>query len=72
MHKGVALLLEIDMSDAITPSDELAILAFDKLRDVGLLRDDRRVAIIAKLASGKMTQEDWSLELELAAAKVKA
>lgn len=60
------------MSEATTPSDELAILAFDKLRDVGLLRDDRRVGIVAKLASGKMTQEDWSLELELAAAKAKA
>ena len=60
------------MSEATTPSDKLAILVFDKLRNVGLLRDDRRAAIIAKLASGKMTQEDWSLELELAAAKVKA
>ena len=70
--KGAARMLEIKMSEATTPSDELAILAFDKLRDVGLLRDDRRVGIVAKLASGKMTQEDWSLELELAAAKAKA
>ena len=60
------------MSEATTPSDELAVLAFDKLRDARLLRDDRRVGIVAKLASGKMTQEDWSLELELAAAKAKA
>ena len=60
------------MSEATTPSDELAILAFDKLRDAGLLRDDRRAGIVAKLASGKMMQEDWSIELELAAAKVKA
>ena len=72
MPKGAARLLETKMSEATTPSDELAILAFEKLRDVGLLRDDRRVGIVAKLASGKMTQEDWSLELELAAAKAKA
>ena len=72
MSKNAAPLPETKMSEAITPSDELAILAFDKLRDVGLLRDDRRGGIVAKLASGKMTQEDWSLELELAAAKAKA
>jgi hypothetical protein len=35
----------------------------------GLVRPDRRAAVIAKLSAGKMTQEDWSLELELAAAK---
>lgn len=55
------------MPEVSTPSDQLARLAFDGLVEKGLLRIDRRAAVVAKLASGKMTQEDWSLELELAA-----
>lgn len=58
-----------DVSEVPTPSDQLAGLAFDGLTEKGLLRIDRRAAVLAKLASGKMTQEDWSLELELAAAQ---
>ena len=57
------------MSENQTPSDQLAELAFNGLVEKGMLRIDRRPAIIVKLATGKMTQEDWSLELELAAAR---
>lgn len=58
------------MNEVLTPSDELAAIVFDGMAEMGLLRNDRRSSIIAKLASGKMTQEDWGLELELAAAQV--
>lgn len=58
-----------NLPEVPTPSDQLAGLAFDGLAEKGLLRIDRRGAVIAKLATGKMTQEDWSLELELAAAQ---
>jgi hypothetical protein len=57
------------MSDAHTPSDQLAGLAFDSLVEAGILRTERRANLVAKLASGKMSQEDWSLEIELAASK---
>ncbi len=57
------------MSEVPTPSDRLAELAFEALVEKGLLRTDRRAAVIAKLATGKMTKEDWSLELELAASQ---
>ena len=56
-----------NMSNTLTPSEQLAGVAFASLAEKGLLRIERRANIIAKLSSGKMSQEDWSLEIELAA-----
>jgi hypothetical protein len=57
------------MSDAETPSAKLAALTVDRLITAGLLRADKRDALIAKIAKGSMQGADWKLEIELASAK---
>lgn len=57
------------MSDEATPSAKLAAQTVDKLIASGLLRADKRDALIAKVAAGTMYGEDWKVEIELAAAK---
>jgi hypothetical protein len=59
------------MSDTETPSAKLAALTVDRLIRSGLLRADRRDALIAKIAKGSMHGADWKLEMELASAKAK-
>ncbi|PPC85163.1 MAG: hypothetical protein CTY39_07660 [Hyphomicrobium sp.] len=56
------------MSDE-TPSANLAALAVDRLIASGLLRADKREALIAKVAAGTMSGADWKLEIDLASAK---
>jgi hypothetical protein len=41
----------------------------DRLIAAGLLRANRRDAMIAKIAAGDMSGEDWQLEIELARVK---
>lgn len=60
------------MSDEVTPSAKLAALAVDRLIASGLLRADKRDALIGKIAAGTMQGEDWKLEIDLASAKVSA
>jgi len=57
------------MTDATGPSANLAILTVDRLIAAGLLRPDGRDALVAKIASGEMKEEDWKLEVDLAVAK---
>ncbi len=57
------------MSDEPTPSAKLAALTVDKLIASGLLRADKRDALIAKVAAGTMSGADWKLEIDLASAK---
>lgn len=57
------------MSDDATPSAKLAVLAVDRLIASGLLRVDKRDALIGKIATGTMRAEDWKLEIDLASAK---
>ena len=57
------------MTDAATPSAKLALAMVDRLIDAGLLRADKRDALAASIASGKMKEEDWKLEVELAVEK---
>jgi hypothetical protein len=57
------------MSDSGSPSDKLAALTVDRLIQSGLLRADKRDALIAKLASGSMKGEDWKSEIDLASMK---
>jgi hypothetical protein len=58
------------MSDEVLPSSKLAALTVDRLIQSGLLRVDKRDALIAKIAAGTMQGVDWKLEIDLASAKV--
>jgi hypothetical protein len=58
------------MSDEAVPSAKLAGLAVDRLIQSGLLRADKRDALIAKIAAGSMKGEDWKAEIDLASLKV--
>ena len=57
------------MSDSAIPSENLAALAVDRLIQSGLLRAEKRDALIAKIASGSMKGEDWKSEIDLASLK---
>lgn len=57
------------MSDEVVPSAKLAALTVDRLIQSGLLRVDKRDALIAKIAAGTMQGTDWKLEIDLASAK---
>lgn len=54
--------------DAVS-SAKLAELTVDRLIQSGLLRADKREALIAKIAAGSMSGADWKLEIDLATAK---
>ncbi len=56
------------MSDE-TPSASLAALTVDRLIASGLLRADKREALVAKVAAGTMSGADWKVEIDLASAK---
>ncbi len=60
------------MSDETTPSANLAALVVDRLIASGLLRAEKRDALIGKIATGTMKAEDWKLEIDLASAKAEA
>ena len=57
------------MSEDEVPSAKLAALTVDRLIQSGLLRADKRDALIAKNAAGTMKGDDWKLEIDLALAK---
>ena len=57
------------MSEEATPSANLAGLTVDRLITSGLLRAEKRDALITKIAAGTMSGADWKLEIDLAAAK---
>ena len=57
------------MTDEIVPSAKLAELTVDRLIQSGLLRTDKRDALIAKVVAGSMSGADWKLEIDLASAK---
>ncbi|MCG2840769.1 hypothetical protein L6Q21_07230 [Sandaracinobacter sp. RS1-74] len=57
------------MSDDVVPSAKLAALTVDRLIQSGLLRADKRDALVAKIATGTMQSSDWKLEIDLASAK---
>jgi hypothetical protein len=57
------------MSGSGVPSEKLAALAVDRLITSGLLRADKRDALIAKVATGTMKGEDWKSEIDLASMK---
>lgn len=54
------------MNKETLPSARLAALTVDRLIKSGLLRAERRDALIAKVADGAMSGSDWELEIDLA------
>ena len=50
----------------ITPSQNLAMRAVDRLVAAGLVRAEQRERMIDKVAAGVMNGGDWKLEIELA------
>ncbi len=60
------------MSASATPSQKLATQTVDRLIQSGLLRGDKRDALIAKIAAGAMQGEDWKLEIDLASARAES
>jgi len=61
--------LEGSMSNDAVTSTKLASLTVDRLIKSGLLRTEKRDALVAKIAAGSMQGEDWKLEIDLASAK---
>ena len=59
------------MSNDGTPSAKLAALTVDRLIKSGLLRADKREALVAKIGTGSMRGEDWKNEIDLASLKGK-
>ena len=57
------------MTDSATPSEKLTALAVDRLIQSGLLRANKRDALIAKIATGSIKVEDWKSEIDLASLK---
>jgi len=57
------------MSDDKVPSEKLAAVTVDRLIKSGLLRSEKRDALIAKIAAGTMQGADWKLEVDLASSK---
>lgn len=53
-----------------SPSKALSTEVVDRLIEAGLLRADKRDALIEKIAAGDMKGEDWKLEIDLAQTKV--
>jgi hypothetical protein len=56
----------------LSPSETLSADLVDRLIAVGLLRANKRDALIAKIAVGNMKGQDWKLEIELAQDKAVA
>lgn len=61
-----------DTEKPAAPSEKLATLAVDRLIESGLLRGDKRDALIAKIGAGTMKAEDWKLEIDLASEKAES
>lgn len=57
------------MTDETSPSAKLSIEVVDRLIAAGLVRADKRDALIQNIAGGSMAGLDWKLEIELASAK---
>ena len=57
------------MNDEAVPSAKLATLTVDRLIQFGLLRAERRDALISKVAAGTMKGDDWKLEIDIASEK---
>jgi hypothetical protein len=53
-----------------SPSETLSAELVDRLIAAGLLRANKRDALIAKIAAGDMRGQDWKHEIDLAQAKV--
>jgi len=51
-----------------SPNDRLAMEVADALVDAGLITDGHKAALLTKLKSGGVRQEDWNLWVDIATA----
>jgi len=51
-----------------SPNDLLAVEVADALVDAGLITDGHKAALLAKLKSGGVRQDDWNLWVDMATA----
>ncbi len=51
-----------------SPNDLLAVDIADALSTAGLVKDNHKSELLAKLKSGGVTQDDWGLWIDLATA----
>jgi hypothetical protein len=61
--------MEGALTDDKSPSERLAALTVEQLIQSGLIRAEKRDAVISKIAAGRMKGEDWRLEIELSLEK---
>jgi hypothetical protein len=61
--------MELEMTDTKSPSENLSNVVVDRLIQAGLVRAEKRDALIQKIADGTMSGLDWKLEIELALEK---
>lgn len=57
------------MTTSGNPSQQLTALLVNRLIEKGLLRGEKREQLADKIASGKMGEDDWKLEIDLAIEK---
>ncbi len=57
------------MSEKVTPSAQLAVLVVDRLIRSGLIRPEKRGALLTKIEAGTMRETDWKHEIDLASTK---
>ncbi len=57
------------MNNHEIPAFRLASIIVDRLIQERLLRPDRRDLLIEKISMGRMKENDWNLEIDLAVAK---
>jgi hypothetical protein len=54
------------MTDGEKPAQKLAALIVDRLVKEGLLREEKRDQLAAKIVAGTMKESDWNLDIDLA------
>jgi len=58
-----------DTTEAIqSPNDLLAVEVADALVEAGLITDGRKAALLTKLKSGGVRQDDWNVWVDMATA----
>ncbi len=57
------------MSEDLSPAAALATKIGSAIAKAGMMRDERKADLVAKIASGEMSAADWKTEIDLAVEK---
>ena len=57
------------MSEDLSPAAALANKIGNAIAEAGLMRDERKADLVAKIASGEISAADWRSEIDLAVEK---